>query len=505
MKLTRTQWIAAAATLAYFALCVVASARKALWYDELFTFYVAELPDSTAILNALRGGMDNHPPISYLLGHYSMALVGHTPLGLRLPSMIAVWVGLVAVYRFAAARATPEAGACAVLFVASSVLFPYAYEARAYSLVFAGTCLTLLAWQSCLDEARRRWAPYLLFLGLSATLWTHFYAILVLAPLALGELARAFDRRRVDVPVALALVGGTCNVAPLYWFVKQTNVGFAVHFWARPGGIGSLMKTYDELFAGLWLPVTAILIPLLIRLLWSRRPQTLPASQGGAARWELTAVLGLLAVPCVMWVLAKLITHVFQFRYAFITLIGAAVMFAWVVVSIGDRKTARLAAFALVLLLPVPLMKARDNELRGTASTKSEIAYAARLAERFDAPVVFDSDALFLSAYYHAPAATAARLYHLTDVEWELRECDHDSNARAYLGLQRYHDVHAIDLQSFIEDHRRFVIVSRGLSDAYLLQRLLAEPGGHVELVSTDGPRLAYTATLPAVVTPRQR
>ncbi len=500
--LPRSPWVLVAASLAYFAFCVGAALRKPFWYDELYTLYVAQLPDSATIFAALRGGMDNHPPLSYLLCHYSLALVGHAQLGLRLPSIVAVWIGLVALHRFAAARTSPEAGACAVLLVASSVVFPYAVEARGYALVFSGACLTLLAWQRCLAEARGRWAPLLLFLALTATVQAHLYAILVLVPLALAELVRAVDRRRLDWPVAIAVGASALNVAPLYWFAKQANAGFALHFWARPGGIGSVVKAYDELFEGLWLPVAAALVLIVCRAAWLGRGAAPVPKAEGAPRWELVGALGLILVPCVMWVLAKLVTQVFYFRYSLITDVGVALIFAAGIAFFADREAALLAALALALLLPSPLLRQREGELLSAASVKKDIAYASALAERSGELVVYDSPLDFLPLYHYAPPAAASRFYYLTDPDAELRLCDHDSFSRGYVGLQRYRDVHAVELRSFFAAHRRFTLMSRSSGLTFVIQQILAEPGARLELISTEGGRQAFEVTLPVMGEP---
>ncbi len=483
-----------ASLVLHLAVCAAISRQKPVWFDEVFTLYVAQLPDAASIWRALRGGMDNHPPISYWLSHYAMALVGDGPFGLRLPAMIGVWIGLVSLYRFVAARATAAAGAIAALLVASSVVMVYACEGRAYGLVFGASCVTLLAWQRCLAPERGRAAPLLLFVALSVTLWTHYYAVLVLAPLALAEGLRAMDCRAIDRPVALALLGGALNEAPLYWFAKA-NAGYSTHFWAPPDRLFSIEVAYEKLLGGLWLPVGAVLV-LLAVLSWSRREAPPRPAQGGAARWELAAALGLLAVPCVMWVLAKLVVHAYYFRFGLITVIGAAILLGRGV-ALSGRTAQRLAVVVMVVLLPLPLLKLRGEWKRSDSSNEAYAACATKLADCTGLPVVFDGDRAFLAIYRKADARDASRFFALIDPEAEVRIRGYDTSALAFEGLQRFRDVHVREYKRFVAAHPRFVLLTRPLDGLFALTRVLEDPRAHVEFLALDGQVSAYLVTYP--------
>src|SRR5262245_61016510 len=79
-------------TLIYFALTIPAAALKPFWYDELFTRVIAARSSIAELLRTLRLGWDLQPPLYYLLVRASHTLAG-SELGLRMPSVIGLWLG----------------------------------------------------------------------------------------------------------------------------------------------------------------------------------------------------------------------------------------------------------------------------------------------------------------------------------------------------------------------------------------------------------------------------
>src|SRR5260370_27348980 len=77
--------------LIYFALTLIAAARKPFWYDELFTWVIATRSSFSEILRVLRQGWDLQPPLYYMLVRASRA-VSDSELGFRLPSVVGLWL-----------------------------------------------------------------------------------------------------------------------------------------------------------------------------------------------------------------------------------------------------------------------------------------------------------------------------------------------------------------------------------------------------------------------------
>ena len=90
-------------------------------------------------------------------------------------------------------------------------------------------------------------APLILCgLALAAAAFTHFYAVLMVLPLAAGEATRVFIRRRIDwamwMVLGLAIGVPLLLLRPLVGAVRQ----FAATFWSGPT-TEKLMALYREL------------------------------------------------------------------------------------------------------------------------------------------------------------------------------------------------------------------------------------------------------------------
>src|SRR5262249_22574769 len=128
--------------------------------------------------------------------------------------------------------------------------YSYAYEARGYGMVlgFAGAAVV------CWDLARSpRWRPVAL-LGLPVCLAlavaTHFYAVLLVVPLALAELARSLKRRRTDWWVWLGLVSVALVISPTNPLVAHVRRSpeFARYAVGPRVGLSTLMQLWGDLF-----------------------------------------------------------------------------------------------------------------------------------------------------------------------------------------------------------------------------------------------------------------
>src|SRR5690242_19401957 len=72
-------------------------ARRPLWYDELFTYYVATSRSMSEFLARLLH-VDLNPPLSYLFVRISILLFGDSALSVRVPSIIAFFTASITVY-----------------------------------------------------------------------------------------------------------------------------------------------------------------------------------------------------------------------------------------------------------------------------------------------------------------------------------------------------------------------------------------------------------------------
>lgn len=180
---------------------------QSLWYDETFTLAVVEQDTLGKLWDQLRL-TESTPPLYYLATWAWERLVGDNgDVALRTPAAIAgvlcVPAAFLAARRFAGTRVALGAAA---LTAASPVLVLYSLNARAYPLVVLLGCLSLWALGEAIESAgRARWLAIWALLA-AACLWTHYYAVFLVA-VELAVLLWRLPGARARALVAAAAVG----------------------------------------------------------------------------------------------------------------------------------------------------------------------------------------------------------------------------------------------------------------------------------------------------------
>ncbi len=139
---------AAAGLLAVFYLVtsIYIAAHRLFWFDELFTLHIARLPGWTTIFTALGHGSDALPPAYYLVVRVFDSLFGPGDVAARLPSAIAMVIGLLVIFD-CTRRLTDGLHGLIALSVATCSFLPYyGYEARSYAIYFMLAAMTLWVW-----------------------------------------------------------------------------------------------------------------------------------------------------------------------------------------------------------------------------------------------------------------------------------------------------------------------------------------------------------------------
>lgn len=220
-SLARRHW----ATWAVGALTVLALAlrwalvHQSLFGDELFLYIDVHNRSLRDVLSTVHTD-EKTPPLGFVLG-WLLAHFGDPEVAVRLSSLVASVVSVPLLYLLGLRTVGRRAGLVAAAWFAISPfeLF-YGTETRAYALVTAFTLLSTLALLSALDERRRRW--WVVYAAASAAaVYSHYIAVLVLAPQAVWALWAHRERVR-EVLIANGLV----VVAFLPWlpfFVTQAR------------------------------------------------------------------------------------------------------------------------------------------------------------------------------------------------------------------------------------------------------------------------------------------
>jgi hypothetical protein len=331
-------------------LSLKASAARPFWFDELLTFYTARLPDFEAIWLALSGAADIQPPLFYLTTAAAQKLFGSNEVATRLPALAGYLLMTVCLYLFVRRRTNALFGFVAALFPAVTEAFRYSYEARPYGLLLGFSALALLCWQQAISAGtggHRKLGLAGLWLSVSLAVSFHYYAVLVLIPIGIGEAVRAVRRRALDIPIAVAAgLGGLAAVA----YLPLIRAGVAVHS-GHPWSAVTLRLIFDAFqfaLAPAAVPL-AFSFVALYPLHWLDRAAE-PAMEGtGLTAAETGACLGFVLLPVFGYLAARAVTHMLAERYVISLVVGVAVLFACALYrATGGRAIAGLALAAIL-------------------------------------------------------------------------------------------------------------------------------------------------------------
>lgn len=211
MRGSRAQWWAlAAVTLLAAVLRLSTLDLQSFWYDEAFTPLHVLHPSLWATLRSVTH-TENTPPLWYVLEWADSRLLGTGEVALRLPSALAgiatVPVAWAIASEIEGAPTRRAAIVCAALVAVNPLFVWYSQEARAYALFVLMAALAMLCFLRALREPTARRMAILALTGALAML-SHYFAVFLLAPMALGLLRdRAMRRAALAAVGVLALVG----------------------------------------------------------------------------------------------------------------------------------------------------------------------------------------------------------------------------------------------------------------------------------------------------------
>lgn len=363
----------------YFVQAATLAAHAPFWMDEILTLWTARLPNMAAVWSALLHGSEFTPPLYDWLIHALHQAGVTSPLGLRLPSIIAIYIAALATGAIARRYVGIAPAALAAGAVLSSGLFGYAVQVRPYALVTAAFACALALYDWRQPPSNRRLMAIAFLLALAIGL--HFYALLLAGGLALLELVRARTERRAPCRRTLAaIILAACSI--LLWLpillaartFSGGDVG-APGYYAQPVLI-ELVQTYAMLLGWLILPLAGL---YAAKVLVPGEPSPL----------GVTAVV-VSAAPAGIFVFALLVSHSYASRYALAGGIGIALLLASLAHQLG-----RCAAPASVLLLALLTLVAPWRDGGEISKTDRVEALASVAAVRDTLPIVTGSGLRF--------------------------------------------------------------------------------------------------------------
>jgi hypothetical protein len=223
--------------------------------DEMFTLALGRIRSPHELWSALLTGADQHPFLFYRLSGLLLGVLNPPELALRWPSVVAGLVLAVAIFVYLTPRTSAVYGFIGMLLVSSTAAWSYASEARGYEMMTAAIAVAFVAWQAV---ERRRGAAVGLAAAALLAVCSHYYAVLALFPIAVGEMALAVRARRMRWSVWLALASGGLPLVLSLPLLRAAH-GYVPTFWGKPS-TGSIADTYTFLFQPPFLPIFVCVI-----------------------------------------------------------------------------------------------------------------------------------------------------------------------------------------------------------------------------------------------------
>jgi mannosyltransferase len=226
-----------------------------LWLDETVSVYLASFPP----LEILRQGMflqEPNPPFYHLLLHFWMRVFGSGEAAVRMLSALLGTLYLPPTYLLGRRLLSPRVALIATLLVAiNPFLVWYSQEARMYALV-----ATLSLWSVyCFVRAMHtpRWSWWAAYLGVTvASLYTHFYAVLLLPAELVFLLVYAWRRGAALRRGALAWALSLLCFSPWLW--RAWKVSATAPSWRPSLGLGAMVMACLEAFTMRRVPLTGV-------------------------------------------------------------------------------------------------------------------------------------------------------------------------------------------------------------------------------------------------------
>lgn len=479
---------------AFFLMTAFKARAKLFWHDEIYTIVFAGLPSVGAMWSAALDGLDLAPPLNTLLTRLAHAIAGVGPIATRLPPMIGFWTMSVVVFSMVRRRSNATLALAAILVPCFTAAYRYSYEARGYGLMLGLFALSVNSWAEAAAGRRRAWHIPLLALTLTAGYWNHYYAVLTLVPIAVGETVRLARERRPDWAVWGAIAVSCLGALPLSALIAVA-ASQSAGFWGRPR-LGDIGVTYwflvEPVFAFRFFLAAAIIVVAVAAGVIFRSGAT-----GGRERMpghEVAAGLACVLLPAVAVMTGMFVTGAFVPRYALPGVVGLSLTIPLALWRAGSRG--RLPEIVLCLVLAGSFAESAFRTLLVAPPVfhhpvRERPLLTQQLAK--PGPTVVTSSLWFLQLWYYTPAELRSRLVYVSDPAAALHYTGSDTIDRGYMVLRRWSAVNVVDFPSFVEAHRCFRAYAQG--SGWLLARL-QDAGAGIEEIGSQRGAIVYDIVL---------
>jgi mannosyltransferase len=311
---------------------------QSLWAGELASW---DFGGRDTISRVVQDG--SQPPFYFLILHFARWIFGDSEWALRLPSAIAGWLCIPAIYFLGKKLYSEREGIIAALLVA--VLWPtvyYSQEARPYAMLILLSILATYFWWDLVQSLRyrgelprREAACYIVCAVLCA--YTHYFGLLLVMLQGAALAALAWDSLR-----KVALLYAPVALAFLPWLpgmIGQLRDGSPSGqaqplLQALPGYFQFLFGRSALLSLGAWSLLCFLLLrgwddlrprrkdtgvpPGLLLAAWAAGPFVVSYAVSPSPAWMFTNENLLVSLPAVYLLVARAVTRAFSGRAAWV-------------------------------------------------------------------------------------------------------------------------------------------------------------------------------------------
>jgi hypothetical protein len=499
--LVRKPWAFALAMSVIFLVCASIKAHRAtFWFDEVLTFYISSLPRLSDIWRSLMAHADASPPGLHVVTKLSAHILGWNRVGLRLPAMLGYLAMMLCVYfivrRYAGSLYAMIAALAGFLTYAPF----YATDARPYGMVLGLSSIALLCWQN--SSGRFRWyAVPGLFLSLAVAVSLHYYAVLTFAAIGFGEIVRNGREHRIDWPVWGAL---TFAVTPLCFFLPLIRSNVVL---SHGGNVTASLSSSIDNTVLFYLPNDGIVFAAFVVVtgicvfLFGMKQSTLSATYEVPPIHVLATWVVLLLMPLEAFILGRLVTGVYQARYAIVTVIGFSILLPlWMRRLFRGSRSGALITLLFLVLCFAGWYKYSYLTERYVNGFTTILPPWLRASNPDRLPIVIADPIVFLPLAHSAPEDLRDLLVYTPEGREAVSYGERSAGDYCLAGLRGDTPLNLPRFSEFTSSHKKFLLLCREahLEETDWIAPKLRDSGARFRFYSALGPNALVLVDFPA-------
>ncbi len=461
---TRWRWFIAVAAILCFLTFSGYSAAKFPWMDEVLQLTIERQPTAAGVWDALHdGAIQIDPPLLHMTGHYLLQWFGDHVYLARLPSILGFTVMCVALALLVARYAPPLYAAATFFGPYATVLRSRAMDARPYGLLAGASAMVLLCWDGINRSEKKTGWRIGFTISLMIMFASHFYSVLLLLPLAIGEIAKIWLRKKVDWATwgCAALALGT-YVIWLPTLISAARMYMSHYYYAA--AFSNLYEFYGGAIASFAMAGVLLLLLAALGLAGVRGKSEADWRLGDDERILLLVTAGFVLIPVAGYAAGVVATHSFVPYYHYIATLGVIVGVPLVLSTLtGGTRIAGLCLF-LALAGHGLFVTARglSGFVRGVEYPYPSSAQLRAITGEERPDIVIPAPAHFLPLHEQNKSDPVDSFLYLFDADKGLKMLGTDTADRLYDRLRRITNARIEPFDEYVAAHPKFYIAVMG-------------------------------------------